>query len=149
MKYLAVSIMGSLILSFMGSLCPALLYNLDIKKAFWAGLSGSIGWLTYIFFKNCTGEIIFSTFMGAITVGLYSEVMARLLKTPATILSVSGIFPLVPGSGAYNTVQYIVQNRYQEGLTEGVKTMASAGSIALGIMIISALFRIIKKKIKF
>jgi len=148
MKYLALSFTGSLILSFMGSLCPALLYNLDMKKAFWAGLSGSVGWLTYIFFKNYTDQVIFATFMGAIAVSIYSETLARLLKTPATILSVSGILPLVPGSGAYNTVQYMVQNRYQLGLTEGIKTMASAGSIALGIMIISALFRISTRKLK-
>ena len=77
--------------------------------------------------------------------GFYSESAARLLKTPATVYSIAGIFPLVPGIGAYNTVQAIVDNKLMDALSRAVETIASAGAIAFGIMLIAAAFRVVKR----
>lgn len=130
------------LLAFMGSLCPAVLFNADRKKFIWIGVSGSLGWLVYSHLFSITGQVILSTFAGALMVGIYSEVMARFLKSPATVFSVSGIFPLVPGIGAYQTVQLIVENHLSDAASKAIETVASAGSIALGIMLVSAFFRV-------
>ena len=132
-------------LAFFGSLCPAILFNVDRKKFLWIGLSGSFGWLLYSWAYKISGQVVLSTFVGAVAVGIYSEIAARTLKSPATIFSISGIFPLVPGIGAYNTVQFMVENRLTEAAVSAVETLSSAGSIALGIMLISAVFKGTKK----
>lgn len=137
--------MFEIFLAFLGSLCPAILFNVERKKFLWIGLSGSIGWLTFTGLNNTTGQLIFSTFLGAVAVGIYSEVMARILKAPATVFSVSGIFPLVPGIGAYETVQLIVENMLPQAASKAINTIASAGSIALGIMLVSAIFKASKR----
>ncbi|MCX7708462.1 MAG: threonine/serine exporter family protein [Clostridia bacterium] len=137
--------MIELVLAFFGSLLPAALFNVNKKHFIWVGLSGSVGWFAYSGVLNPSEQVILSTFAGAAAVGIYSEIMARALKVPATVFSISGIFPLVPGIGAYNTVQLIVENKLSEAAGKGIETLASAGAIALGIMLISAMFRVVGK----
>jgi uncharacterized membrane protein YjjB (DUF3815 family) len=131
----------NLVLAFIGSLCPAVLFNAERKKFFWLGLSGAIGWLVFKWMENLTGRVILSTFAGALAVGIYSEVMARLLKSPSTVFSILGIFPLVPGLGAYNTAKFIVEGDLASASASGIETIGSAGAIAIGIMVISAVIR--------
>jgi len=134
-----------ILLAFMGSLCVGVLFNVKRKNLIWVGLSGTLGWIAYSFFSKMTEEMIVPTFMGALIVGLYSEFAARAFRSPATIFSISGIFPLVPGIAAYNTIQYIVENKLQEAAAKGVETMAAAIAIAFGIMLTSTAFRFARK----
>lgn len=137
--------MKELILAFLGSLFPAILFNAGKNKFLWVGFSGTIGWIVYAWLLGNTGQVILSTFAGAVAVGLYSECAARKLKSPATVFSVAGIFPLVPGIGAYQTVQYIVESKLAEAASKAVETVTSAGAIALGIMLMSGVFRVMTK----
>lgn len=137
--------MRDVVLAFFGSLFPAILINVKKERFILVGLSGSLGWLAYAWMNSYTNQVVMSTFFGALIVGLFSEATARIVKTPALVFSVSGIFPLVPGIGAYYTVQYIVENRLQDAASKGIETIASAGSIALGIMFMSAIFKVITK----
>jgi uncharacterized membrane protein YjjB (DUF3815 family) len=135
--------MKEIIAAFFGSIFPGILFNIDRRKLLWTGLSGAIGWMAYAWMLDVTGKIIFSTFFGAIFVGLYSESMARIMKSPATLFSISGIFPLVPGIGAYETVQFMVESKLSQAANKGLETIASAAAIAFGIMLMSAVFRIV------
>jgi uncharacterized membrane protein YjjB (DUF3815 family) len=130
-----------LILAFFGSLCPAVLINVERRKFLWVGLAGSIGWLVFDRLLANTGQVILATFAGSVAVGLYSESMARWKRSPATVFSISGIFPLVPGIGAYNTAQFLVESKFYEAAGKGFETVASAGAIALGIMLMSSVFK--------
>ena len=139
--------MTRLILSFLGRLCPAVLFNADKKNLFWAGLSGTIGMLVndriLALYPNAA---LIAVFLGAAAVSVYSEVMARIRKTPATIFSISGIFPLVPGVDAYRTIQMLTEQNYSDAVAFGVSTAAKASLIAFGILLVSAVFRRIVKK---
>ncbi len=137
--------MRELILAFFGSLCPAILFNVKKERFFWVGLSGAIGWAAFTGLGVITGQVVLPTFVGALFVGLYSETMARIIKTPALVFSVSGIFPLVPGLGAYQTVRFMVDGKLPDAASKGIETVASAGAIALGIMFMSALFKVVKR----
>lgn len=134
-------VIRDMVLAFIGSLCPAVLFNAERKKFFWVGLSGAIGWVVFKWMDNLTGRVILSTFAGALAVGIYSEIMARLLKSPSTVFSILGVFPLVPGLGAYNTAKFIVEGNLTQASASGIETIGSAGAIAIGIMVISAAFR--------
>ncbi len=93
-----------IILAFLGSIFPVILFNIDRKKIIWAGFCGAIGWATYLSIYNMQSSVGMASFVGAIAVGIYSEFMARKLKTPAIQFSIPGIFPLVPGLTAYRTI---------------------------------------------
>lgn len=137
--------MRDIILAFFGSLCAGVLFNVKKSNLFWTGLSGVFGEIAFIWFYSITGEIILPSFAGAVAVGLYSESAARVLKSPSTVFSISGIFPLVPGVAAYNTIQLIVEDHLAEAGNKAFETIASAGAIAFGIMMITAVFRFVTK----
>ncbi len=136
--------MGEIILAFIASICPGIMYNVTRRNLLWVGLSGMLGWITYAGMLESTENVIFSSFFGAIVVGLYSESVARLRKAPAMVFSIPGIFPLVPGIAIYNSTQYIAENNLLESANTGIQAIASAAAIACGILLTSAIFRIVK-----
>lgn len=138
--------MAEIILAFIGSLCPGILYNVEKRNLIWVGFSGMLGWIVYSRLYDFTGGLVFSTFIGSVTVGLYSESLARIRKTPATVFSIPGIFPLVPGIAFYNTLQHIAGNRLSQAASMGIEAITSAASIAFGMLLISVVFRIFKRK---
>lgn len=134
-----------IILAFFGSIFPAILFNIDRKKLIWAGISGSIGWTIYLITFKYGQSPIMASFLGAFAVGMYSEVMARKLKAPIMQFSIPGIFPLVPGIIAYNTIIYIVDQNYPLAYPSAMKTVIIGGAIAFGIMLSSTTFRFFMK----
>jgi uncharacterized membrane protein YjjB (DUF3815 family) len=89
---------------------------------------------------------LLSVFLGTAAVAVYSELMARIRKTPATTFSIPGIFPLVPGVDAYRTIQLIAEQDYPVATAYAVSTVTKACLIAFGIMTVSAIFRKIRTK---
>jgi uncharacterized membrane protein YjjB (DUF3815 family) len=137
-----------IILAFCGSIFPVVLFNIDRKKIIWTGFCGSIGWATYLWIFNYIYSPAIASFAGSFAVGIYSEIMARKLKTPANQFSIPGIFPLVPGISAYNTIRYIVEQNEAAAYSKGTLTIAVAGAIAFGIMLSSTTFRFVSKVMK-
>jgi len=134
-----------IILAFFGSAFPAILFNINRRKILFAGLSGALGWSVYLLVFYKSKNPIAASFVGAIAVGIYSESMARILKTPAFGFLIPGIFPLVPGFSAYTTLRFIVENKLYEAVNKGIQTMAVGGSIGFGIMLSTAVFKFISK----
>jgi uncharacterized membrane protein YjjB (DUF3815 family) len=130
--------MKELLLAFLGSFFPAILFNIEKKNLGWAGVSGLVGWTMYNILTYLTGMPVIATFFGAAAIGFYSEIMARRLKTPASVLSISGMYPLVPGITAYLVVENIVTGDLPTALNKGIETLAYAGAIAFGIMLVTA-----------
>ena len=137
--------MLNFLFAFLGSFCAGVIFNVRGYKLFYTGLSGVAGWMVYIGMLDFTGQPVISIFAGAIAVGLYSESAARLLKSPSTIFSIPGIFPIVPGIAAYEMIQYLIgDNLYMAGV-KLLETLAGAGSIAFGILLVTAFFRLASK----
>jgi len=134
-----------IVLAFFGSIFPVILFNIDRKKIIWTGFCGAIGWATYLVVFGYKGSSIMASFAGTFAVGIYSEFMARRLKTPAIQFSIPGMFPLVPGITAYNTVSCIVEQNYSLAYSKGMETLAVGGAIAFGIMLSSTTYRFITK----
>ena len=130
------------ILAFLGSVFPAILFNIDRKKLFWAGLSGALGWSTYLTVFSFNSSSVLAVFAGTFIVGIYSEFMARRLKTPAIEFSIPGIFPLVPGITAYYTINALVEQNYNIAMTKGLLTLAAGGAIGFGIMLSATTYKL-------
>ena len=137
-----------IILAFFGSIFPVILFNIDRKKIIWTGFCGAIGWATYLVVYKYTYSSIAASFAGSFMVGIYSEFMARKLKTPAVQFSIPGIFPLVPGITAYNTISHMVEQKYSLAYSTSIQTIAVGGSIAFGIMLSSTTFRFMSQIIR-
>lgn len=130
-----------IILAFLGSAFPVILFNIDRKKIWWSGIGGAAGEAVAILVFRGTNSTVISSFAGAFAVGLYSEIMARIIRTPAFEFLIPGIFPLVPGVAGYNTLIYILEKDFSKALSKGFETIAIGGSMSFGIMLSSAIFK--------
>ncbi|SHJ01458.1 threonine/serine exporter family protein [Lutispora thermophila] len=138
--------MKGIILAFLGSFCPALLFNIEKNKLIWAGICGATGWTVYNSIYSYSGNKIYAAFIASVVISLISEIMAKLLKTPATVFNVPSLFPIVPGVSAYYTILYIIENDLTAAAYKGIETLGIAGAIAFGIILVSTIFRYINTR---
>ena len=121
----------------------SILINIRGRYLLWASIAGAISWFFYKVFLDVSGSNSFSMFASAIIFSSYAEIMARRLKTPVTTLVVCALIPLVPGSGMYYTMSSVVNGTIDQTFGLGIATIASAGSLALGVIFTSTITRMI------
>lgn len=127
--------------SFMASLGFGVLFNIKGNKLLLAGIGGSIGGTVYQIMIIFGASEIFSMFLGSISFSLYSEILARIYKTPVTTFLICALIPLVPGGGMYRTMLLVIQGKVEAALSMGLNTLSIAGVLVLGIMIVSTVIK--------
>lgn len=128
-------------MAFVVSFAVSLTFNIKGHKLVFAGFSGLIGYFVYSVVFHITGHSNFAILIGATAVGLYSETAAKVLKSPATVFSIPGILPLVPGIAAYEMIRFLVGSEPVSAVGKLTETLGGAGAIAFGIMLVTAVFR--------
>ncbi|MEG2082580.1 MAG: threonine/serine exporter family protein [Oscillospiraceae bacterium] len=85
-----------------GAFC--IIFNVrDVKIAFVASLGGGLAWMVYLF-SAVFGSDIIQNLLAAFAVALFSELMARVFKTPATVFLIIGILPMGASITPWNIV---------------------------------------------
>lgn len=100
-------------------------------------MGGSLGWLIY----QLGDKSILAAFLAAAAIAVYSEMMARLVRCPATGYLLVSLLPLVPGGGIYYAMSYCVQGERELFLQTLLNTFGMAATLAVGSMLASSLFR--------
>ena len=126
---------------FLGCIGFAILFNIHGPGALLCTLGGMLAWFVYDLVLQGSGNDIAAYFWAALASSFYSEIMARVRKCPAISYLVVAIFPLIPGAGVYYTMNYAVQGNMETFASSGMHTAAIAGSIAVGILLASTVFR--------
>lgn len=120
----------------------AILFNTHGPGSFICVLGGILTWVVYVVcLKQGIGEIG-AYFWGAVFASLFAEIFARIRKYPATSYLVISIFPLIPGSGVYYTMEHAVKGEMELFASKGMSTAAIAGVMAVGILLISTTVRL-------
>ena len=78
-------------------------------------------------------------FFPALFVTAYAEVMARIVKAPATPILACSVIPLVPGGKLYYTTYYLVIGDNVKFDTTLSETLQIAAGLAVGIICISVI----------
>lgn len=123
-----------LLTAFTGSLGFAVLFNVQSSRLFWAGLGGMLGWAAYLVLKSFLGSEVLGFFLGAICFTLYSDLLARLKKTPATVFLVPAAIPMVPGASLYRAMSFIIKGQWIAFPAQILYTLFLASAIAGGIV---------------
>ena len=131
------------LISFVATLGFGIAFNIKGKKLFFAAVGGGISWFFYSLFLEIGLSEISSLFISSILFSIYSEILARIYKTPVTTFVVCALIPLVPGSGMYFTMLSAINGDIAESLELGLKTLASAGTLALGVLFVSTITKLI------
>ncbi len=118
-----------------------ILFNIQGKGGFLCALGGLLTWLCYYAILKFGGHEIFGYFCATAFASLYAEIMARIRKCPAIAYLVISAFPLIPGAGVYYTMTHAVANRMDLFAKTGMRTLAIAGAMAVGIVFATSLVR--------
>lgn len=132
-----MNIIVQIITSVIGSLGFAVIYNVRGVKLFVSGIGGGISWAVYLLAVNCGASSPAGVLMSTLLTGFISELFARILKTPVTILFVPMLIPLIPGRSLFYATAGVVQGDYTEFCLFGQRLLLEAGAIALGIILIT------------
>lgn len=120
-----------------------ILFNIKGKKLLFAALGGGLSWYCYSLPLSLGLSEVSSLFISALVFSTYSEVLARICKTPVTSFVICALFPLVPGSGMYYTMLATINGDLQNAVHLGINTLANAGTLALGVIFISTITSLI------
>lgn len=131
---------------FIGCVGFVVVFNIHGKGSPLCALGGALTWAVYLIVQNLGYSELTAYFWSALFSSLYAEFMARLCKKPAITYLVIAIFPIIPGAGAYYTMNYAVQGQMELFASKGMFTAAIAGVMAVGILLGSTLFRMYAHK---
>ena len=126
---------------FVGSLGFCILLNLHGPGMFLCIAGSILSWLAYRLFGFFGMSDLTAFLLSAATISVYAEIMARIRKCPATSYLLVALFPLVPGADIYYTMDYAVRGNTDAFLQHGLHTGAIAGTLAVGILLVSTAFR--------
>ena len=129
--------------AMLGSFGFCILFNIHGRGMTLCALGSCLTWCAYLLALHLTGNDILAYFWGALAGSAYAEIMARVRKCPASPYLVVAVFPLIPGAGVYYTMQYAVSGNMDAFASQGMYTAAIAGSMAVGIILISTVFRML------
>lgn len=132
---------NSICSSFIASLGFGVLFNIKGKKLILAGIGGSIGGMTYMLVLTHAHSEMMAMFFASILFSLYSEVCARLCKSPVTTFIICALIPLVPGGTMYRMMLQAIRGNIDLALSLLLETLSAAGVLAVGILLVSTLVR--------
>lgn len=128
--------------SFFASLFFAILFGVRRRDLVCTAGAGAVCWFVYAVVTAFVGEIP-AYFLSAVATTIYCEIFARLLRTPTIVYLAAGVIPLVPGGGIYRTMLLCIQGTPEQALSACINTVSIAGAMAMGIMVVSSLFRVL------
>ena len=129
------------IAGLVGTLGFGLMFNMHGRGIPFALLGSVISWPVCVLCMRLGLAKPIAYLIAAAVSAVYAEIMARIRKFPATSYLMCALVPLIPGSGIYYTMDFIRRGMLPEAYDKGMLTAAIAGSMAVGVLLVSTGFR--------
>lgn len=139
----------SVIGSFFGSLGFAILYNTRGRRVLIPAVGGAVFWAVYLVFLYYVKNEYLGFFVVAILITIYSEIWARLLKTPATTVLMPTVIPLIPGGSLYYAMEAALRMDMVRFAEKSKAALGLAISLAAGIMVVTSLRQPVERLVRF
>lgn len=121
----------------------SLLFNIPRRHIAMASVVGGAGWVIYQYVLTLDNSVVAACFLASCGVALLSDIFCRFFKEAATVFIIPGILPLVPGAGMYYTMRALLDSDLTKAAQTGTQTLLMAGSIAIGLLVMSSIVRTI------
>lgn len=128
---------------FIGTLGFTLLFNIRGKRLVFTALGGFLSWTLFVLLSKFIENDALNYFLVALTVSLYAEIMARILKSPSTTFITASLIPLIPGGSLYYAMANALSSNRESFIEKGIDTLQLASALALGIIVAIASTKII------
>ena len=139
----------SVIASFFGSLGFAILYNTRGRRIWIPAVGGAVFWAVYLIFMHFVNNEYLGFFFVAILITIYSEIWARILKTPATTVLLPTVIPLIPGGALYYAMDAALRADVELFAVKSKLAIGLAIALAAGIMVVTSLRGPVEKLVRF
>ena len=141
-----------LLTALLGSAGFALIFNVRKQLLPLAALGGVVCWGVYLLAGCATKSVFLQSFAASAATAVWSEVLARVKKTPAQQYLIIGLIPLVPGGTLYYAMSALVRQDWAQ--FSGYRVSAFVLGIAAGVsltlslldMLLNARRRVQKRK---
>ena len=110
-----------------------MLFHVPKKQYIVCGITGTLGWLVYLLVKLKFSNTL-ACFAATVVIVFCARLFAVWRKVPSNVFMISGIFPIVPGIGIYNTIYDIMIGDATAAMTRGFSALKAAVAIVLGIV---------------
>ncbi len=137
--------MIQILAGLIGSFGFAILYNIRGKKLLFASLGGFLSWGLFVVFSKFIPNEPICYLIVSLLISVYSEIFARVLKTPTTTFIIISLIPLIPGGSLYYTMSSAFSGNMQMFLSKGIITVELASALAIGIILVTAGTQFINK----
>ena len=109
----------SIIASFFGSfwICDHLQH--PRAQSLDPAIGGAVFWAVYLVFLHFVNNEYLGFFVVAILITIYSEIWARILKTPATTVLMPTVIPLIPGGSLYYAMDAALRRDMPQFIVKG------------------------------
>ena len=131
--------------AFSGSMGFALLFQVRRGKLLLASLGGLLAWAVYLALRPVMPQDVPRFFVASVVLTIYAEILARVVKCPATLFLVTAAVPLIPGGSLYNTMRYFVQGDFAASSSQGLNTILLALAIAAGMIVPMSMFQLVRR----
>lgn len=123
-----------------------ILFNVHGWGSILCALGSALTWLMYLICTQLGCGIYAKNFYSELVAAAYAESLARIRKYPVTSYLVISSIPLLPGAGIYYTMSTGLMGNVQQAIQKGLETAGIAGSLAVGILLVSTVFRMVSAR---
>ena len=121
----------------------SLWFRVKRRHILWCTLGAFLTWSAYSLCFYYVSNNFWSILAGSVVCGLYSQIMARVNKAPATIFQTVSVFPMIPGAALYYSIYGIVIGNYSFACEKGLSLLMSCFGIVLGLLLSQMLSQLI------
>ena len=133
-----------IIAALVGSVGFAIFFKMKGRQIALAGIGGAVTWMVYLFVQSFVTGYFVPYFAAAVFVAVYSEIMARINRAPATIFLTAAAVPLIPGGSLYYTMAGLVNKDEVLFTQSGEAAIVIALAIAMGFVVVAVITRYIR-----
>lgn len=118
------------------------LMNVPSRKIVPASVGGMLSWGLYLLLKDRVQSVFYLLVLVGTFAASYSELAAKIAKTPATVFLLPALIPLVPGGSAYYAMLALVQNQFAIMRQYALVTAQWAMGLSAGICVVAVIRQI-------
>ena len=133
-------IVGVLAMS-LGSAGAVMIFGIEKRVFWWAVLCVFLASIGFDLPRYFGVGLFTASLISAVVAATYADVMAHVLKVPATVMIIPGIIPAVPGGRLYYTMLAAVNSDMEGFYSEGKNVLLITAGLAIGIIGVTAISR--------
>ena len=128
------------LVSGVGTTGVAMIFKIRKKYILLVAIGGVLVSGIYANIYNAFDNLFLASIVGAIFAGIWSEIMARIMKAPANIFLIPGIIPLLPGGNLFYTMYWLIQGNHDQFVLYRNNTIQITFGVVAGTLIASVVF---------